>query len=378
MRHDETAIDRPMSAGAVLCNPAFTRTLVNLLIEANEPQLRFVPRPLRDASNDSRPQAVSHPYWHTLPDSDHPLVFRIFQPHFADIASPQVVLPFRRAAGRAPLFFEIERRTVFGGPAEVEQILTAFDRALQEIPVHQHVDGRSAAFPERAGAWDFGHTPAMEEDCRRHGLSLVANHAEFGAIRELPNDAFEQAPTENRRAQVAHVSAEDGIELGQQFDSAPMHAEAAFLPLAHLIADFAIELVPELPSRGRQLQSHVHFVGASMREGRVLLGPFVAQFQVAHIEFIRQLHGAIDEALTNRSVLGLHAAVIQVRKADEESTKEQRLHIHQAKEANGPLAANRFQDKRFLTQLFCQNGEPAGMAAERCPRPGRDEIRQCW
>jgi hypothetical protein len=90
----------------------------------------------------------------------------------------------------------------------------------------------------------------VEEEGRGDGPGFKANDAEFRAIGELAEDAAEEGTAVDGGAEVAHVAAEDVVEVGEEFLAAPGDGELVPLAFAHLIADGGFELLPEFVGGG--------------------------------------------------------------------------------------------------------------------------------
>jgi hypothetical protein len=79
----------------------------------------------------------------------------------------------------------------------------------------------------------------VNEQSRRDRIFVEPHAAQFGLARELVENRREQPSRKRRRPEVAHVPAEDRIELAEQFVPAPVNGHRLIVErLPNLTAEF--------------------------------------------------------------------------------------------------------------------------------------------
>src|SRR5688572_6032432 len=111
---------------------------------------------LRNAADNGWTKQARKPDGKLLPGGDAALVLRIVGTHIGDVVSANIVLPNCGMGYRAPLGFEAISVATSSGTSKVEDVLSALDGTLQEVPVHEHVAVHRICGAKRAGAGDLG------------------------------------------------------------------------------------------------------------------------------------------------------------------------------------------------------------------------------
>src|SRR5207237_1354014 len=116
----------------------------------------------------------------------------------------------------------------------------------------------------------------------------IPQHAQLRALGKLSQHTLEQAPAVNGRAEIAHVAAEHGIEVGQEVFAAPADREAVPLPLTNLVTNLRRQLTPEHFGRVRQCDAHMNLGNDRWGEARFREGLLMSELEVTDIELIGQ------------------------------------------------------------------------------------------
>ena len=98
---------------------------------------------------------------------------------------------------------------------------------------------------------------------------------------------------------------------------------------------------------------------------RVLDLLFMAEFEVAHPQRVRQLHRTVDQPVPRRAVVGQDAVAVQVGEADQEAPEQQTANEGQRQEAARPVAVQGLQGVHVVVEGVGQDVQPGGIAAER-------------
>src|SRR5262249_42323297 len=136
--------------------------------------------------------------------------------------------------------------------AEIEKSMPSVHSTFQEPPIQKHVRAGGVKLPQGTGARDLANTPTMEQQSGGNRGSAGSHHAQFRLSGKHPKETGKQAAAVHRRTQVAHVSAENRVELRKEVCTAPYYRQTVFFPFSDLVANLGRKPGPELLCSVRQ------------------------------------------------------------------------------------------------------------------------------
>src|SRR5436853_510900 len=120
------------------------------------------------------PGQPRQPDGQTFPYLDATLIFGIGRPHFADISAAHIVLPHSAVGQGTPLALEAIGIAFLTRSPEIKYCLAFGDRALQQMPVHEHVAIQMIRCSKRTGTWHLRHTAPMDQNGSSDRMPLMA------------------------------------------------------------------------------------------------------------------------------------------------------------------------------------------------------------
>ena len=162
----------------------------------------------------------------------------------------------------------------------------------------------------------------------------------------------------DRRAQVAHRPREHLIVIVHQLHAANRGREAGLLRLADLIADLAIELIPQRRFGGGQRQHHRHLVPLRRQRGEPLIE--MTQLDVLPAARRREPRRFVDQRLRHGVIGGDDAAVVHERQRDGEPPEQPRVEDDEREDADDFAAGGRGEVDGAMTE---------GAREDVAPRP---------
>ena len=111
------------------------------------------------------------------------------------------------------------------------------------------------------------------------------------------------------------------------------HGQAAFLRFPHLITHLGGQPFPQRPGEIGQCKPHMTLAGQGAGQRGVFYHLLMAEFEVAHPQFVRQLDRPVDQTTAHFVVVRLNAIGVEVGQANEEATEQKAANVGQRQEA---------------------------------------------
>ena len=193
---------------------------------------------------------------------------------------------------------------------------------------------------------------------------------------ELLENRREEPLRVDRRAEVAHVAGEHGIELRHQLEPAVHRRQAALLGLADLVADLAVERRSTAPRRrggsGSVIATLCCFAGRM---------PGVARREVPQLQVLeparRRLHAPPASSSSPRDVVRVRddPAVVDERQRDAEAAEDRALEHHDRQNAGHRSAIGGREVDALVPERALEHSPPAPLVIAGRVRMALDERR---
>ena len=327
--------------------------------------------------DDVRPNEVRRPQRQPLPRLHEQSQLRVFRALVGNRAATQeAVLPVQRHRRRAPLRLELVGSFVGRGSSEVEHRAAVGDRRLDHAPVQKMIRTERIEIADRRRPGHFDHRARPERHTGGDGSAAaggVPHDHQARALRKRPQHFLEEPAGVHRRAEIAHVAREHGVEIATAARRRLVRRSGpTSSPCGSGCAPFdrAGPTCPR-PDRSRIVTLCCLHGSASKRR------PMCRSSTCRQPRVLARLRAAARSASATVVRVGDHAAVVHERQRGHRATKEPAADFDE-RENPGDLAAPaapRDQVEAGVAERPLDDVTPRPVVVSRGSGPARDVRR---